>query len=261
MLINVFFGVTFNASRNIAASVNSAVQGFVGNFTTAFSPQITKSYAAGDVDYSISLVNRGTKFTLLMMLVFVVPICMEADTLLQLWLGIVPTSCALFLRLSMFESLAIASGNNLLKLVQANGNIKRYSIDTALYAGLVFPLCWVAFKLGAPVWSANVIFIFIFSTLNVIRFVNIKRLMTFSIRKHIKECIIPVAIVALFSFSLPILAEHMMSIGLWRFFVVCIFSVLWTSFCCVIFGLTKGERSFLIDKIKMILNNILKNKK
>src|SRR5574344_746849 len=260
MLINVFFFFTFNASRNIAASVDSAVQGFVGNFSTAFSPQITKSYAAGDLDYSISLVNRGTKFTLLLMLVFVVPICMEADTLLKLWLGKVPTSCALFLRLSMFESLAIASGNNLLKLVQANGNIKRYSIDTALYAGLVFQLCWIAFELRAPVWSAYVIFIFIFSTLNIVRYVNIKRLMTFSIKKHIKDCIIPVAIVALFSFSLPIVLVRAMEVGLLRFFIVCIFSVFWTGACCVIFGLTKSERLFFINKLVMIKNKIYKSK-
>ncbi len=44
MLVNVFFGVVYNASRSIAMTVNGAVQGFVSNFTVAFSPQLTKSY-------------------------------------------------------------------------------------------------------------------------------------------------------------------------------------------------------------------------
>ncbi|MGL6178936.1 MAG: hypothetical protein ACRC13_06920, partial [Tannerellaceae bacterium] len=76
MLVNVYFGVVFNAARGLAATVNGAVQGFVGNFTTAFSPQITKSYAADNKEYAIYLVNRGTKFTWLMMYVFIVPVCM-----------------------------------------------------------------------------------------------------------------------------------------------------------------------------------------
>lgn len=90
MLVNVFFGVAYNAARGIAQTVNGAVQSFVGNFTMAFSPQITKTYAAGDKEYAIKLGNQGTKFSWLMMYVFIVPVCCEAETLLRLWLGQVP---------------------------------------------------------------------------------------------------------------------------------------------------------------------------
>lgn len=191
MLVNVFFGVVYNASRSIAMTVNGAVQGFVSNFTVAFSPQITKSYASGDAVYAVHLANRGTKFAWLMMYVFIVPVCMEAETLLRLWLGEVPELAPLFLRFAMFESLAVSSGQNLFKLIQADGHIKNYTIRAAITAGLIFPLVWLAFYVGAPVWTAYLIFIIDFLLLNIVRFYVLRRLMPFSRTSFSKECIIP----------------------------------------------------------------------
>ena len=62
--------MAFNATRGIATTVNGAIQGFVSNFTTAFSPQITKSYAAGNYDYCYSIVNKGAKYTWYLMFIF-----------------------------------------------------------------------------------------------------------------------------------------------------------------------------------------------
>ena len=257
MLVNVFFGVTFNASRNVAYTVNSMVQSFVNNFTTAFAPQITKTYAAGNIDYSVQLVNRGTKFTLLMLLVFVVPVCMEADTLLELWLGEVPPLSALFLRLSMFETLAISSGSNLLRIVQANGDIKFYSISTALWAGLVFPICWIAYSLGAPVWVAYIVFITIFSTQNIVRYIAIKRLMRFSIRTHFRECIAPFIMVAISSFFLPFLLSIFFNHGIVRFCIIVPVSVSWTLICSYIWGLSHSEKTFVLNKFKLIIKKYI----
>lgn len=257
MLVNVFFGVTFNAARGIAITVNSAVQGFVGNFTTAFSPQITKNYAVGNIDYAISLVNRGTKFTWLMMYVFIVPVCLEADMLLKLWLGTVPSMTAIFLRLAMFESLAVQSGNSLLKLIQANGNIKRYQIEISMAGCIVFPLTWVAFALDAPVWSTYVVFIFVYFAINIIRYIRLKALMPFSVRKHLKECILPCLLVSVTSFILPLPICYFMEDCILRFFIVIPIAVLSTLLCCYQFGLSKGEQIFFTNKVKIILNKLL----
>ena len=258
MLVNVYFGVTMTASRSIATTVNGAVQGFVGNFTMAFTPQITKSYAAGEKEYAVNLVNRGTRFTWLMMYMFIVPVCVEAEMLLKLWLGEVPPLAVLFLRFSMFESLAVSSGQNLFRLIQADGRIKMYTIHAALVAGLIFPIAWLLYKLGAPVWTAYLVFIIDFLLLNLVRFYDLKRLMTFSVRQHITKCISPCLVVSVVSFILPIFVSFQMEPGFIRFFVVCIVSVLWTGFCCVSFGLTKNERSFFYEKMKIVYGRIIR---
>ncbi len=256
MLINVFFGVVFNASRSIAMTVNGAIQGFVNNFSVAFSPQITKSYAAGDADYAVNLANRGTKFTWLMMYVFIVPVFMEAEMLLRLWLGEVPDMASLFLRFAMFESLVVMSGVNLFKLIQADGHVKRYTIHAAITAGLIFPLTWIVYGLGAPVWVTYVIFIADFLILNLIRIMDIKRLMTFSALQFFKDCCVPCAIVSVTSFILPSIIVYSMEQSVARFFINVPISVLWTSLCCIAFGLTKSERTFFWNKFMLAVNKV-----
>lgn len=256
MLVNVFFGVAYNAARGIAQQVNSAIQSFVGNFTMAFSPQITKTYAAGDKEYAIRLGNRGTKFSWLMMYIFIVPVCCEAETLLKLWLGQVPEWSVLFLRFAMFESLAVSSGQNLIRLIQADGHVKKYSIHAAITAGMIFPLSWLSYKLGAPVWSAYIIFIIDFMFLNVVRFFDLKKLMPFSIRQFMSEVIIPCILVSITSFILPLVVCYYLESGLTRFFINVPLAVLWTLGCCIVFGLTGNERHYFYEKTVQILSKL-----
>ena len=74
LLINIFFGVTINAARGIATQVDTMIQGFVNNFTTAM-----KSYAAKDLQYMHQLLMSGSKFSYFLMLFFAIPICLETD--------------------------------------------------------------------------------------------------------------------------------------------------------------------------------------
>ncbi len=258
MLVNAFFGVAFNAARGIATQVNSAVQSFVNNFTVAFSPQITKSYASGDTAYAVRISNQGTKFAWLMMYVFLVPVCCEAETLLKLWLGKVPEWSVLFLRFAMFESLAVTSGQNLYRLIQANGNIRHYTIRSSMIAALIFPMVWIAYLLGFPVWVSYVIFIIDYLLLNLLRYNEIKRVMTFSVLEHLKMCIIPCIVVSITSFILPLGISQIMKPGLLRFIINVPVSVLWTILCCIVFGFTKHERVFFLDKAKIAIAKVLK---
>lgn len=256
MLVNVYFGVAYNTARGIAQTVNGTVQAFVGNFTMAFTPQITKSYAAGEKEYAVSLGNRGTKFAWLMMYIFIVPVCCEAETLLHLWLGQVPEWSVLFLRFAMFESLAVTSGQNLFYLIQADGKVKRYNIHAAITTGLIFLLTWVFYYREAPVWTAYVVFIIGFLMLNFVRFHDIKKLMKFSVRQFMQDVFIPCMVVSILSFILPIAVCNFMEPGILRFFINVPIAVLWTCICCILFGLTKGERMFFWGKAKQLLSRI-----
>lgn len=78
MLMNIYHDVTVNAARAEASQVDSAVKQFVTSFTTAVNPQITKSYAQGDLPYMHSLVCRSSKFSAFLMLFAAAPILVEA---------------------------------------------------------------------------------------------------------------------------------------------------------------------------------------
>lgn len=63
ILLNVFFGPTVNAARGIAVQVQGVVSQFFTNFQMAINPQITKSYASGNVHYLHRLIYSSSKFT------------------------------------------------------------------------------------------------------------------------------------------------------------------------------------------------------
>ncbi len=248
ILVNTFFGVVYNASRGVASTVNGAVQGFVGNLTTAFVPQITKSYASGDFSYCYRLVNRGIRYTWLLMYLFIVPVCIEAETLLNIWLVEVPPLSVLFLRFTMFESLALSSGQSLLTLIQADGKIKLYTICAALYAGLVFPIVWIAYAIDAPVWISYLIFIFIFFTINIIRLWILAKNTTYDWHLYVTDVLRPCISVSLLSFVIPCLISYFWAPSILRFFVLGIISVVNTGGIIYLAGLTSVERAFLREK-------------
>ncbi len=252
LLVNVFFGVVFNASRAIATTVNNSVQGFVRNFTVSFTPQITKKFAAGDIDDAIKLATRGAKFTWLMTYVFIVPICMEADALLKLWLGIVPSETALFLRLALFESLAAISSNQMFQLVLADGRLKKVNIQNAIVTGLIFPSVWIAFKLGAPVWLSYIICIVFFLMLNAVFLINLKEMIGLNIRIYYSQCLKPCLLVSIASFLMPVLIIQFFHPGIMRFITVTLISLIWTLFCCFLIGLSNAERDFVKSKVKSL---------
>lgn len=162
MLVNVFFGVTTNAAQAVASQVNGAVTQFVGNFTTALNPQITKSYASGDRVYLYKLVCRGTKYTFFIMYLFMVPIILEADTILGIWLKEVPADTGIFVRLVLISSLATLLGTSMLTAIMATGQIRRYQVVVTTVGCLVFPLTWIAFSLGCPAYVFYLIYAVIY---------------------------------------------------------------------------------------------------
>ena len=73
----------------------------VGNFQLAMNPQIVKSYAAGDLEYMHNLIIRGSKLSFFLVFILALPVSMEAEFLLSIWLKEVPTYATQFTILVM----------------------------------------------------------------------------------------------------------------------------------------------------------------
>lgn len=252
MLVNIFFGVAFNAARGIAGTVNGCIQSFVTNFSMAFTPQITKSYASGNLYYCYNLVNRGTKISCMLQIIFMIPVFLEADTILKLWLTEVPPMSAIFLRFALFESFTLSLSSSLLKLLQANGEIKKITLETSIFSCLVFPLTWIAFRLGMPVWMSYPIMIFIYLIILCIYLYECSRLTSYKWRLFVFDVLRPTFKVIAFSIA-PLLFIYPLSHeSLIRLFVLTPISILWIAFCIYRWGLDCGERNFVNEKFTKI---------
>ena len=248
LLVNLFFGVAVNAARGVAAQVELVVKQFATNFLTALNPQITKSWAAGDREYCWSLVIKGAKFAYLAILLFLLPVVLEADMLLRLWLVDVPDGAVLFVRLTMLALLVDMTGNPLLTLQLATGKVRRYYLLTGLLSLLCLPAVWLAFRLGAGAEWAYVCLTAVYLAVLALRLEFARRDAGFPVGRFLREVMLRLIVLTALSSVLPLLVRVLMAEGALRLVLVCGLSWISVAVCAFGFVLTPGERVLLLRK-------------
>lgn len=161
ILTNLFFGVALNAARGIAAQVDGAINTFVSNFMMALNPQIIKSYASGDYESLNRMIIVGTKAASFLFGLFCLPFFVNAEFVLEIWLGNVPEHSVLFVRLGFVFMLCQNFSQCLYTAMLATGRIKKYQIIVGGLSIMAFPTAWVFFKLGlGGEWGYGAMIIF-----------------------------------------------------------------------------------------------------
>lgn len=249
LLINVYFGVTLNAARGIATQVEGAVMQFVNNFTTAINPQITKDYARGDIQQLFMLVCRGAKFSYYLLLMLALPLMIEANTVLEVWLKIVPDYSVLFVRLSLIGAMVNILGNTGYTACMATGNIKRYVIYISSVGFLVFPLTWLAYNYGMPVFYAYIIFILVYCLVNATRLYIMKGLLCFPFSLFLRQVLLPVSITTILGAIIPVWISTLLEPSLLRVGITIVVCTISLGLAISFVGLTKHERDVMVGKI------------
>ena len=128
ILINIFFGPTVSAAKGISNQVNAALLGFSSNISAAINPQIIKTYSSDNKKRMIELVFNGSKYSFLFLSFMAVPILVNIEELLHIWLGSVPKYSVEFTVLVIIDSLICGFSGSLMTSIQATGRIKYYQI-------------------------------------------------------------------------------------------------------------------------------------
>ena len=209
LLMNFFFGVVVNAARGIATQVEMAVMQFVNNFTTSLNPQITKSYASGNINKMIELVYGGAKFSCFMLLYFLVPLFVEADTVLTLWLVEVPDHTVVFLRLTLMATLVNLSVNTLFMAVVATGSMKNYSIWVNVIGILVIPVSWLLFNHveNCPPEMVYYVFICIYVVLIFVKTKVLSSQLPLKLCVYLEKVICPIILIGVVSTVVSCMAQ------------------------------------------------------
>lgn len=242
ILLNLFFGVTLNAARGISSQIESAVTQFVGNFTMALAPQITKSYARRDKDYMHKLVCNGSKFSFFLMLLVTIPLLFETHYILQLWLKLVPDYTVTFTRLTLLVCLFDIFSNPITTAILATGNIKKLQIILSIIMLAIFPISYILYYLGFPasacyyVWGGAVIIRL------AVELPILHQLIDIPIKMYISEVIYKSIIVSVASMIVPLFVINVMDVSIWRMIILFLFSTISSIIVIYILGLSKDER-------------------
>ena len=160
LLLNVFFGPIVNAARAVAYQVQGAVTQFGNNFMTAVRPQIIKLYAHGDIKEMFKLVYLSSNFSYYLMLLLILPLSLEADYILSLWLGEYPEHTVSFLILVFILCLIQTLKTPRTIMLHATGKLFLANVVIGSLLCCAFPLAYVFLKMGGEpesvFWAANI---------------------------------------------------------------------------------------------------------
>lgn len=157
LLLNSFFGPVVNAARAVSYQVQNNVTIFVTNFQIALNPQIVKNYAARDMQRVFDLVDMSTKISFSLLFVIMLPLLVNLDFVLNIWLKEVPQDTETFIILISIATVLSILQNPLNVCSEAANKLKKYNIINATFNLLQIPVCYVVLKMTHNVYLVFVV--------------------------------------------------------------------------------------------------------
>lgn len=250
IILNVFFGPIVNAARGISTQVNGAIGGFVQNFQIAVNPRIIQTFAANEIQTFYRLINQSAKFSFFLLLIFVVPVWINIDDILQLWLGTVPEHTANFCRIVFISSLINTFSLPLATAANATGNIKVFQLACGVLEILNIPFSYLLLKLGNP--PVTVYFVQLTITISTlfVRLIVLRKLVSLNISQFLTKIVSRCLFVAILSFSTMIVTTYFNTESLLGLLSSIFSSLSLTALFIMLLGLNREEKAIAINLIK-----------
>lgn len=253
IILNFFFGTTVNAARGIAMQVNSAITTFSTNFFMAISPQIIKQYAANNIKESQKLVYAGSRYSFYLLSFLTIPVIINIDYILELWLGFVPEYTSSFLIITLIASLIYSLSNSTTTALQATGDIKTFQIGVSIILLSELPIAYFILKMGYPPYYALLPTIVTNALALVFRFYLLKKMIpSYSLKKYYIQTVLKCLVLFVVFFVPCFFFKKVLSDNFAGFCVSVITTIVFIALIVYTLGIDKSERQ--------LLNNFIGNK-
>lgn len=257
VLLNVFIGPIANAAQAIAYQVSGVLNQVCNGFFSAVRPPITKNYAIGNIRECLFLFYFSNKILFLLLSIVVIPLYIEMEYVLNLWLGSVEQYMVSFSRLLLINTIILCISNPITTIIQAAGRVKLYHGVVDSFTLLVIPI--ICLFINVKEFPESVFFISntIFAAAHYLRLLVLKRVIPFSIKDYFVKFINPSILVIAISFSVSYTIYMSLNVGFLRLLMVVFVSTLMLILSSVFILLSKSERMSLRHVLKV---NILQRK-
>ncbi|GGW53129.1 hypothetical protein GCM10008085_00160 [Winogradskyella epiphytica] len=252
-ILNIFLGVTINATMGIASQVNTAIYGFVSNFQIAFNPQIVKTYASGNIEEHKNLLFQASKFSYYLLLILAVPILLNTEYILTLWLKIVPDFAVEFTQLIVLFSLVDALAGPFWSSINATGKIKKYQLGVALILFMNLPIAYLLLYFNYSPIYVIIAKVAINILLFLFRLVISHRYLHFNYSKVLIQIYLKLIWVSVITIGLLYLIREKVFLSIQNWYSLILFSIL----CLIIsvsviyiVGITKREKSYILNFVR-----------
>lgn len=249
ILLNIFFSTLVNAARGLATTVTFTISQFVNGFIIAAEPQLVKYYGANDREHFEKLVFNITQYTLFLLAIFAVPVFMEIDYVLKLWLTEVPQYTSEFIKITIISSLLVNSYIMIDKAIIASGHIKQMALIGNTIPVIQLPLVYIFLKLG---YSPVVTYIITLVPQFLGMFANLwisKHYINFPSGRFFFQIMVKNSLFIIIACIIPYIVREMMPDGLLRFLVVCSLSVFCTIGIMYSFAMNAETKQMVRQKV------------
>lgn len=249
IILNMFFSTAVNAARGIASTVSGNVYGFVSNFLTAVQPQIMKSYATGNYERMNHLIHNGAKYSSYLLIIIGLPVALETEYLIQLWLGQVPEYVIPFIRLTLlqlfFQSIDLPIGLG----IHSFGKMKLPNLTSSFAYLSVLPLTYIFLKAGASPVLAYIISCIAFPTALCTDLWILRKFSGFNVKRYAADVFVKSTIIIMITSIVTLIPGNFLGSGFIRFSSSVALCICSSSITIYTIGLDKRMKRIVVTKV------------
>ncbi len=253
VLLNLNFGPRVNAAFSIANRVSVQTSQLAVALIGSFAPEITAREGRGDRARMLSLAQNASKFGTILVLLFAVPLIVEMDYVLKLWLIKPPPYTGLFCQLILATFVLDRLSSGYMLAVNAHGKIAAYQATLGTCLVLTLPLAWLFLKLGAPATSVGVAFVATMAFVSAGRVFWARRLLDVPVRQWVSEVVLPSGTIALAAFCAVMVPQRLLPPSFSRLVIVTATGILSTLLTAWFLALDGNKRSLVKQNVMRLL--------
>lgn len=255
LVMNFFFGPVVNAARGVAAQVNAGLEGFVNNITMPVRPQVVQSYARGDNRRMMNLTFSISKLSCCFLLIMAVPVSIEIDYILKIWLGEnIPDYAAIFTVIILFGSLISNLNAATSNVVHATGKMKHYQFWGSVVKISSVPISFLILKSYSQPVLALLTVMVCRLTGHIVGLFIVRRLVNLSLKEYVIKVVFPILLVMGISIGLAYPFHYYMEEGFIRLVMVTIVGSISACLSLYYLGLDRNEKQLSLQ----LFNSVLK---
>ncbi len=148
IILNNFFGILINAAYGIAQQVNACLLFFANTIVRAIRPQIVKSEGSGDRERMLRLATTTCKITSILVAILGIPLYIEMEFVLNLWLGTATEYSVMFCRAFIVIVFINQLTIGLQIAIESVGKIRLLQIVVGSMHIMALPIGFLLLKMG-----------------------------------------------------------------------------------------------------------------
>ena len=250
MVLNVFFGPIANAARAVSVQVQGAVSQLAGNFQMAINPQITKTYACGQLQETHQLIFRSSRFTFCLLLILCLPIIVETPAILGIWLKNVPDNSVAFIRLLLIVQMVQQNANPLSTALAATGKIRKCEFINGMLMLSIVPIAFVVLEMGGASWSVFAVHLCVVVICFIVRLHIVLPMIGLRFKDYFQFAMKRCILVLFLSLTVPYALKQTSCQSLYFSILTIILTIMSTCLLSYAYGLDTEEKKLVLGTIR-----------